>query len=173
MADFETIISAELSDDERSLLATMMARLACADGRIDPFETEFLNLFLGRALGSDIAQAAKSLPDIPLSEVTRRGSANGQAIYTLCSLLTCVDEHVDDEERKLLTDYAQALGLSQSERETLDTVARRQILFQSAEAMVNLPGYPPEKGTALAAIAGRLGATEQERDEVIDRFGFR
>lgn len=169
MNDFEKVMSAALTDDQKDLLVCMLARLACADGHIDPFEVDFFRSFLGDHLGPDIAEGIRRVKPVTAADMGRRSAGNAEAIYMLCSLLSCVDEHVDAAERATLAEYATALGLDEGRRDEIDSIARRQVLDQVAGAMAGVPGFPPEKLKALESVAERLGATAHEVDEAAKR----
>ena len=166
MTDFEQVVSKKLTDDQKSLLATMLAKLAACDGSIDPFEADFLASFLGGQLGDDLGAAIRELPDLDKEEISSRSGEATDTIYLFCSLMACVDEHVDDKELETLGHYGDALGLEEKRREELNSIARRQVLNQCAEAMNSVPGDASEKGKALAAVGDRIHATEKEISEV-------
>jgi len=172
MSDFERLVSAELTDFQRDLLVAMLAKLACADGHVDPFEEEFLGSFLGPRLGNDLHAGLRKLKDLSDDDIAHRGSDVAETLYVVCSLMACVDEHVDDRELATLVRYADALGVDPGRRDELDGIARRQILTQCADAMKDVPGFPPEKGLALAAVGKRLRATDNEIADVRRAFGF-
>ncbi len=162
MTDFEQVVSKELTKDQRNLLATMLARLAACDGHIDPFELDFLKSFLGPQLGDDLKKAIRALPPLDNDDIAQRAEGARETIYLFCSLMACVDEHVDDREIETLNGFGKSLALDETRRGELDSIARRQVLSQCAEAMVSVPGSPDDKGKALAAVGARIRATASE-----------
>ena len=166
MTDFEQVVSKELTDDQKNLLASMMGKLAACDGNIDPFEADFLQSFLGGQLGDELGSAIRNLPTLDDEEIASRASGATDTIYLFCTLLSCVDEHVDEKELETLNRFGKALGLEENRRDELNSIARRQVLNQCADAMNSVPGDADDKGRALAAVGERIRATESEIKEV-------
>jgi hypothetical protein len=166
MSGFNDIFSKELSTEQRQLLAKMMANLAAADGQIDHFESNFLESFLGSFIKGDFAKGIESM-DLVTDEEISSGCGNGaEQMFTLCALMAFVDEHLDSTETKLLLRYGKAMDLSSSRVEELMTIARRQLLHQSAEAISELPGFSEEKFKALQSLGEKVAASAEELENI-------
>ena len=93
------------------------------------------------------------------------GNAADQ-MFTICALMAFVDEHLHPKEAELLTKYGKAMGLTDDRAEDLMTVARKQLLHQSAEAIAALPGFDKEKYKALQSIGERVLSSPKELENI-------
>lgn len=166
MSDFNDIFSKELTSEQRELLARMMANLASADGRIDHFESTFLESFLGSFIKGDFTKGIQSMELVTDKEIADGCGEGSEQMFTLCALMAFVDEHLDNTETKLLIKYGKALGLSDLRAEELMTIARRQLLHQSAEAISELPGFSEEKYNALKNLGEKVAASSKELEDI-------
>ena len=165
MADFEYLINKELSDEQKGILATMMAKMAVCDGHVDPFEVDFLGSFLQPHFGNELEEALRNLPPLEDDKVASQGKGAEQTLYLFCSLLSCVDEHVDEKEENLLQHYGQVLGIDEATQRDLNSLARQQVLQQCARAMTSVPGPLEEKLKAVTTVGKRLKARPEDMEQ--------
>ena len=166
MSQFNDLFSKELSDEQRTLLSRMMANLAVSDGQVDHFEASFLEPFLGQFIKGNFLKGLEATTPVTEEEIKASVGNNAEPIYAMCALMAFVDEHLDHRELELLNEYGKALGLSEQRVEELTTIARRQILNESASSIASLPGYENEKYKALQSIGERLSASPEEIENI-------
>lgn len=172
MSEVERILSAELNEDQRDLLAAMLAAVARADGRVDAHEVAFLKSFLGDRVAED-GDGGLRAPVLPEDgEIRRRGAAVADPLYLACSLMMCADEEADARERELLRRLGGALAMDEAHREGLDRMARQAILDQAAFALKAFEGEGVDRRQAFHEVAKRVGASADETEALCESFGL-
>lgn len=112
----------DLTNDEAKAMARGMLTVAKVDGSVDVREQSLIQEFYD----GDLA----TLDEIPAAEVKAAFSraAAGELFLKSCLLVALADRYFSDNERKLLSGYAEALGVTDDELRDMQQGVKEYLL---------------------------------------------
>ncbi|MCB0644535.1 MAG: TerB family tellurite resistance protein, partial [Phaeodactylibacter sp.] len=114
---------------EKEVLARLLVELANVDGQIKAEEKEFLQAVIGDEFGSMEDLLAKD----PVSQIEceELPAKSKETIYMLAWVMSLVDFDIDPAEKNMLLEYADMMGLSNSQVKDITQRAKLYLLEKS------------------------------------------
>lgn len=148
---------------DEAVTARMMAEVAAVDGRLADAERALLERFVNTEIGSvDELLGRPALRQAELDEVSP-----GEVRRTMLMMvwaLAVIDEKLHDNEIVLLAKFAEGLGISSDDSETLKHYAAQFAVDQALALAYQDGGLDELRYASARALATKLGISRDDAD---------